>query len=94
MNSIILIRKLLLTDTSSIEVARVVELLKGNKIPYTLVTKKSQNTFDNMIHASMSTSIGHGAPASCGKIVGEIFFTYNIYVRKRDYEKAKNLITE
>ena len=90
---IIILRKLLISDTSSIEITKVVDLLKNAHIPYTLVTKKSQSTFDTMVHAKMSTTIGHGAPASYNTIVGETFYIYNIYVRKRDYLKSKKLIS-
>lgn len=88
----VLNRRKLLADTSSIEIARVTTTLKENKIAYDVVTKKSQSTFSNMVHASMSNTIGHGAPASYNDIVGEVFFTYYIYVRRKDYDKAKDLL--
>lgn len=88
----ILNRKKLLTDTSSIEIARVTTILKEHHISYDIVTKKSQSTFSNMAHASMSNTIGHGAAASYNDIVGEVFFIYHIYVRRKDYEKAKRIV--
>lgn len=39
---IIILRKLLISDTSSIEITKVVDLLKNAHIPYTLVTKKAK----------------------------------------------------
>ena len=50
----------LLTDSSSLEIARVTEILKKNGIEYECVTKKNESSMGTMVHGSMGASVGGG----------------------------------
>ncbi len=87
-------RKKLFSDTSAMELNRVTDILRNNRIQYDVVTKKSSSVFGMGIHASMSVNtVGYGAAASAKDFIGEITYIYLVYVRRRDLEKAKGLIS-
>ena len=87
-------RKKLYEDYSSMEIARITELLKVNNISYETRTKRNQSNIDMALHSSMTTSIGHGGAYAGGQAIGNLTFLYRVYVSRADYEKAKKLIEE
>ncbi len=87
-------RKKLYEDYSSMEIARITELLKANNISYETRTKRNQSNFDMALHTSMTSSIGRGGVYTGGQAVGNLTFLYRVYVSRADYEKAKKLIEE
>ena len=87
-----LTRRKLLTDTSSMEIARVTDILKQNNIKYELITKKDQSTFGSIVHTSMGASVGNGGAFSHSQSNGITNFVYHIYVSLRDLSKAEDLI--
>lgn len=89
-------REKLMADTSSQELNRVTDILRKNAISYDVVTKKNMTTFGQIVHSNMSARIGHGSPsASTYKdLVGDVLYTYLVYVRRKDFEAAKKLIAE
>ena len=88
-----LTRRKVLTDTSSMEIARVTELLKENNVKYELVTKKNQSTFGNMIHGSMGASVGGGGAFTHSQSVGAADYVYHIYVAAKDFGRATEIIS-
>lgn len=90
----ILNRKKLLVDTSSMENARAAELLEANKIAYDMKTIRNQTTFGMTLHTSMCARVGHGAGMTFDQGIGPLVYSYVIYVRRKDYELAKKLISQ
>ena len=86
----------LMADTSSQELDRVTDILRKNAISYDVVTKKNMTTFGQIVHSNMSKTIGNGSPsASTYKdLVGDVLYTYLVYVRRKDFGAAKKLIAE
>ena len=87
-------REKLMADTSSQELDRVTDILRKNAISYDVVTKKNMTTFGQIVHSNMSKTIGNGSPsASTYKdLVGDVLYTYLVYVRRKDFGAAKNVI--
>ena len=86
-------RKKLLTDSSSMEIARVTELLKANNIEYEVVTKRDKTAVGMMFHASMATNtIGSGGAASGNQYIGNVNFVYHIFVKNSDFQTAEHVI--
>ena len=82
----------LLTDSSSMEIARVTEILKQNSIEYECVTKKNESTLGNLIHGSMGASVGGGGAFTYSQSAGPISYVYHVFVNKKNLEDAKNMI--
>lgn len=53
-------------------------------------------TFGQIVHSNMSKTIGNDSPsASTYKdLVGDVLYTYLVYVRRKDFGAAKKLIAE
>ncbi len=83
-------RKKLLVDTSSMEVARVTDILRNNKVKYEVKTLRNQSSMGMMMHTGMSAKVGNGA-ISYSQGVGPMHFSYIVYVARNDYEYAKQL---
>ena len=84
-------RKKLLEDTSPLELARVTEELKKNKIKYEVITKRNQSSMGMALHTSMVFSAANGGFSS-HEALGNMVYIYKVYVSKKDYEKAKSII--
>ena len=84
-------RKKLLEDTSPLELARVTEELKKNKIKYEVITKCNQSSMGMALHTSMVSSAANGGFSS-REALGNMVYIYKVYVSKKDYEKAKSII--
>ena len=80
-------RKKLLTDTSSEEIANVREYLEINKIQYNLNTKRNSNIVLDTIHSDMA----YKARLPYSYTEGPKIYYYTIYVRKKDYSRAKKI---
>ena len=82
----------LLTDTSSIEIARVTNILKKHDIEYECVTKKNESTLGTMLHGSIGASVGGGGAFTYSQSAGPTSFVYHLFVHKKNIERAKYLI--
>ena len=88
-----LTRRKLITDTSSMEIARVTGILDENNIKYEIVTKKDQSTFGSILHTSSGASVGGGGAFTQKQSAGVPNFIYHIYVSLRDISRAEELIS-
>lgn len=81
--------KKVLTDTNAGEVRRVEDILKKNKIPYRIKTYQNRGSIglaiDSRTYASSNLSMYKGSNAPS--------VSYGIYVRRKDFEKVKELIS-
>jgi hypothetical protein len=82
--------KKLLIDTNAEEVRRVEDLLINNKILYRINTKRARGSIgsalDSRAYASSNLAMYKGGDTP--------LVVYEIYVRRKDFENAKNLITK
>lgn len=84
-------RKKLLTDVSSEEIARVIEILKQNCLEYEVVSKRNQSTYAMQARARYGMRTGLGDARAVSHCIGPVSFVYHIYVRGKDLTKARNL---
>ena len=82
----------LLTDSSSLEIARVTEILKKNGIEYECVTKKNESSLGTMVHGSMGASVGGGGAFTYSQSAGPTSYVYHVFVHKKNMDRAKELI--
>lgn len=82
----------LLTDSSSMEIARITEILKQNHIEYECVTKKNESSIGSLIHCSLGASVGGGGAFSYSQSSGPISYVYHVFVSKKDLNRSKELI--
>jgi hypothetical protein len=81
--------KKVLTDSDAVEVRRVENILIENKIPYRIKTYQTRGSIgmamDSRSYAASNLAMykGSGTPS----------VSYGIYVRRKDYERVKNLIS-
>jgi hypothetical protein len=80
-------RKKLLTDISDAECNRVKEVLKLAKIEYKYKTSKSESVVSRMMDVSVGSH--YAIPFSSKK--DNVSFVHFIYVKRKDYKKAKKL---
>ena len=85
-------RKKLIADTSSEEVNRIISLLKSHNIHYEIITKRSQSPIEMSFHANIGNKLGNGDYKTTEYCLGKITFVYIIYVNKKDYLDALNII--
>ena len=83
-------RKKLYTDSSQQDAARVWSILKANGIPYDMDTRNIGTSFRRSLHNGMSMSIGVGG-MGYAPFAEERSFLYVIYVRRKDYDRARAL---
>lgn len=83
--------KKLFTDSSAEAAAQVWSTLDQHHIPYQMKTVNSMGSLRRNVQSSMSmgTTMG-GMPHSA--IADQVHYVYVIYVRRRDYARAKALI--
>jgi len=81
-------RRKLVLDSSSQEIARVRGILEDNKIEFLTVTKRNSNTVLDGNSAMMAASrgVGYSAMREPAK------YTYYVYVKKQDYNRAVELV--
>ena len=85
-------RKKLYTDSSQQDAARVWSILKANGIPYDMDTRNIGTSFRRNLHNGMSMGIGNGG-MGYAPFAEERSFLYVIYVRRRDYDRARALVS-
>lgn len=82
--------KKLLVDTNAEEVRRVEDLLKKHEILYRINTKRTRGSIgsamDSLAYAKSNLAMYKGGDMPT--------VIYEIYVRRRDFNEAKKLITE
>ena len=87
-NSLILLGKRLIADTSSAEIRRIENILKQENIPYRLQTQRTRGALGSMIdsrsYAASNIALYKGA--------AQPNFVYTIYVRRKDYQRANALM--
>lgn len=84
-------RKMIYTDSSAQDRARVEQLLQAAGIPYTVKTLRNTSTFGMNMHNAMlsrQTMAGHTHRDS----VGPQTFVYQLFVAKKDADRALQLI--
>ena len=84
-------RRRLFVDSNAEAAARVWSVLKKNGIPYEMHTLRNHTTFGRNLHSSMAMNFNKGAWGHA-PLADEILYTYVIYVRKRDYERARKIV--
>ncbi|HRX13555.1 MAG TPA: hypothetical protein P5087_00830 [Eubacteriales bacterium] len=77
-------RRLLVKDSSGIELTRITNMLKKEKIQYNIKTVISRGAVGRVLEAK--TYYGFNQPYSSDQT-----YVYFLYVRKNDYEKAKHI---
>ena len=77
-------RKLLIKDSSAVELAHIKNLLKGEKIPYYLKTVNSRGVIGRALEVGTYYQLNQAYSS-------DQTYVYFLYVRKKDYEKAKEL---
>ena len=85
-------RKKLFLDTNSEAVAKVWSALRANGIPYVITTKGLQSSLVRGFHAKLEASVQKGAMSYSSFRDGNRQFIYSIYVRRKDFARAKALI--
>lgn len=85
-------RKRLSLDTDSKEAARVWSILKANGIKYTMVTKGVMPSALRSHYAKMEAGMYNGAMNYSKYRDINRQFVYIIYVRRKDYARAAELI--
>lgn len=86
----VLNRKKLLADSSSETAAKVRETLKASGIPYAMRTVQNHTALGKAIHSGAGVGAYRGGmPAST--FSDQISYVYFIYVRKKDFDRAKQL---
>jgi len=81
-------RKRILVDTSSEEARRVTNILDEHKIKYELRTKRPRGSVGTALDAR---AYGRGN-ISMYKGAGQPLFVYMIFVRRKDFVRAKKLL--
>ena len=84
-------RKKLLTDVSSEEISKVIEILKQNRLEYEVVSKRNQSTYAMQARARHGMRTGFGDARVVSDCIGPVSFVYHIYVRGKDLARARNL---
>ena len=86
----VLNRKRLLADSSSEAAAKGREALKSAGIPYAVKTVQNHTALGKAVHSGAGVGAYRGGmPASA--FSDQISYVYFIYVRKKDYDRAKQL---
>lgn len=86
----VLNRKRLLADSSSEAAAKVRETLKSAGIPYAVKTVQNHTALGKAVHSGVGVGAYRGGmPASA--FSDQISYVYFVYVRKKDYDRAKQL---
>lgn len=80
-----IIRKKLIMDISAEQIRNVTELLKENKITYDMKTVTAQWSGSRALNAHLGESYLQ-SPNGGGNYI------YTVYVRPRDYDRAKKII--
>lgn len=84
-------RKKLFTDSSAEAAAQVWSTLEQHHIPYQMKTVNSMGSLRRNVQSSMAMNSVHGGmPHSA--MADAVHYVYVIYVRRRDYDRAKALI--
>ncbi len=81
-------RKKLVTDSSSQEIARVRGVLEENGIDFYTETKRNANIVLEGNYARMAASRG----MAYSSMRGPVDYTYTIWVKKKDYDRAEKLL--
>lgn len=85
-----LFMKKLVIDTSAEEIRRVTTVLEQNDIKYEIRTLRARGTVGSSIDAASYAR----ANLSLYKGASQPSFIYYVYVRRRDYERARELMLE
>ncbi len=86
----VLNRKRLLADSSSEAAAKAREALKSAGIPYAVKTVQNHTALGKAVHSGVGVGAYRGGmPASA--FSDQISYVYFVYVRKKDYDRAKQL---
>ena len=88
----ILNRKLIYSGSDAEDAARVWSTLKAAGVPYSMQTKGVQSRFVGGMHARMGMNLTNGN-ARYSDFADGACFTYHIYVKKSDFDRAVGLIT-
>jgi hypothetical protein len=81
-------KKRILVDTSGEEARRVTEILDANEIKYELRTKRARGSVGTGLDAR---AYGRGNIAMY-KGAGAPMFVYMVYVRRKDFDRAHQLL--
>ena len=85
-----LFMKKLVIDTSAEEIRRVTTVLEKNDIFYEVRTTRSRGTIGSSIDAASYAR----ANLSLYKGASQPTFIYSVYVRRKDYERARKSMLE
>lgn len=83
----IIFRKRLMLDTDPQELARIKLILDENGIKYDVSTTVSENANTRRFNAAAAVQVRGGYSAMSSQS-----YIYRLYVRVRDYGRAKNLV--
>jgi len=82
--------KILTADSDSKTIARVEKILTQNKIPYRIQSVSTRGTVGRTFDAMSFKSLNVGQ----GRIGYSLTMNYVVYVRKKDFELASQLISQ
>ena len=82
----------LLIVNDPVELSRVTHILCKNNVKHTVRTKRNQTRLGMMLHTQMITRVYNGN-TSFNECVDPMAYTYTVKVNKKDFEKAKALIS-
>jgi len=84
-----LFMKKLITDTSAEEIARVTDLLEQNAIRFEVRTTRSRGS----IGSGMDAGAYARGNLAMYKGASQPVFVYAVYVNRKDFEQARQLVT-
>ncbi len=84
-------RTVLVKEPSAEEAAKIYTILRKNNIPYEMKTLRNKTTFGRNLHYRMNYGKYNGGMSS-SFVNQDLNYLYIIYVKKKDYTRAVELI--
>lgn len=84
-------RKQVFMGPSAEDAARAWSILRANKIPYAVTTKGTGTSFRRQMNLKITAGVVNGT-TKFSQAVGTPNYLYVVYVHRRDYARAMDLI--
>ncbi len=83
-----LFKKRIATDTSSQAISRITDILEANSIKYEIRTRRPRGS----VGTALDSRSYAGANIAMYKGASQPTYVYMLYVKRRDYQRARELV--